>query len=90
MFPPLCRDIVKMFLITSISITISHYYHHQVATGAVRVVEESHSHSPESQLAISCNTPVDSYPLKLLLHVLTTSNLDQEMFSVFQQLLIIF
>ena len=90
MIPPLCRDNVKMFLITTI--TISHYYHHQVATGAVRVVEESHSHSPESQLAISCNTPVDSHPLKLLLHlhVLTTSNLDQEISTVFQQLLIIF
>ena len=90
MFPPLCRDIVKMFLIATIPITISHYYHHQVATGAVRVVEESHSHSPESQLAISCNTPVDSHPLKLHLHVLTTSNLDQEISSLFQQLLIIF
>ena len=59
-----------------------------MATGAVRVVEESHSHSPESQLAISCNTPVDSHPLKL--HVLTTSNLDQEISTVFQQVLIIF
>ena len=42
---------------------------HQVATGAVRVVEESLSQSPESKLPISSNTPVDTHPLKLLLHV---------------------
>ena len=65
MIPPLCRDNVKMFLIT----TISHYYHHQVATGAVRVVEESLSQSPESKLPISSNTPVDTHPLKLLVHL---------------------
>ena len=33
-----------------------------MATEAVRVVLESHSQPPESQLAISCNTPVISTP----------------------------
>ena len=75
------KGILKLTWNIFVTTFVPHHHHspspnrsgagdHQVATGAVRAVLESHSQSPESKLAITCNTPVHIDPLKLLLHLL--------------------